>query len=609
MGGGGIRVGWVEEPGAAARSGPAHGASGTAHANGAAQAHRAAHANGAGHGNSPAHGHGAVTVKGAGKPPRPARTPEAHPAGKPGPREAQSGRLHPEGPAVPARGTLAGPPAARPRDAKAIKHFVLDTNVLLHDPGCLFVFQEHEVVIPFTVIEELDTFKRDERDRGRNAREVIRHLDRLRTMGRLVDGVPWGGACDPKDRRAGGSSPEATGVVRIDVGQHPRPPMLAEDKPDNRIVAVAFAMHARGAPVVFVSKDLNARIKADALGVRTEDFENQKVDADRLYTGFFSATVDRELIDDLYRDRVLPVSRVEAAVAGLPEGQSPARSLAARAGVGPVAVGRGGAAAAVEANQFVILRDAEDESHTGLARRIGDTDQMTPVTGPRKPVFGILARNLQQTMALDLLLDDDVRMVTLLGTAGTGKTLLAVAAGMAKVFSEQRYDKMLVARPIMPMGRDIGYLPGTKDDKLGAWMQPIFDNLSYLLSTRGATGQQQAESLSAEQRIEKLISGGQLVLEPLTYIRGRSIPHQFMIVDEAQNLTPHEVKTIVSRIGEGTKVVLTGDVGQIDNPYLDSASNGLAYAIEKMKGLRMVGHVTLARSERSELASLAAALL
>ena len=219
-----------------------------------------------------------------------------------------------------------------------------------------------------------------------------------------------------------------------------------------------------------------------------------------------------------------------------------------------------------------------------------------------------MARNVQQTMALDLLMDDEVRMVTLLGSAGTGKTLVAIAAGMAKVFSEQRYDKLLVARPIMPMGRDIGYLPGDKDEKLGAWMQPIFDNLSYLLSTRGAQGQH-AESHSTEQRVEKLIADGKLVLEPLTYIRGRSIPHQFMIVDEAQNLTPHEVKTIASRVGEGTKLVLTGDVGQIDNPYLDQSSNGLSYAVEKMKGLGIVGHVTLSRSERSQLASLAASRL
>jgi PhoH-like ATPase len=210
-------------------------------------------------------------------------------------------------------------------------------------------------------------------------------------------------------------------------------------------------------------------------------------------------------------------------------------------------------------------------------------------------------------MALDLLLDEEIKMITLLGSAGTGKTLVAIAAGMTKVFNEERYDKLLVARPIMPMGRDIGYLPGDKDEKLTAWMQPIFDNLGYLLSTRGAGGQ--AESHTTEQRIERLIADGKLVLEPLTYIRGRSIPHQFMIVDEAQNLTPHEVKTIASRVGEGTKLVLTGDIGQIDNPYLDQSSNGLSYAVEKMKGIRLVGHVTLAKSERSELASIAASRL
>jgi len=222
--------------------------------------------------------------------------------------------------------------------------------------------------------------------------------------------------------------------------------------------------------------------------------------------------------------------------------------------------------------------------------------------------MGLMARNVQQTMVLDALMDDDIKFVTLLGGAGTGKTLLALAAGMAKVFTEERFDKLLVARPIMPMGRDIGYLPGDKDEKLTAWMQPIFDNLQYLLSTRGAQSQS-ADSHSVEQRIAKLMADGKLVLEPLTYIRGRSIPHQFMIVDEAQNLTPHEIKTIASRVGEGTKLILTGDIGQIDNPYLDQSSNGLAYSIEKMKGVRLFAHVTLAKSERSELASLAASLL
>jgi PhoH-like ATPase len=480
--------------------------------------------------------------------------------------------------------------------AQGVKHFVVDTNVLLHDPNALFVFEEHEVVIPFTVIEELDRFKRDDGDRGRNAREAIRQLDRLRTAGRLVDGVRWGELNSGAKVSGTRSRPQSrkdlsprSGSVRIDVDMHERPPMLGEDKADNRIIAVALDMARQGVNVVFVSKDLSARIKADALGLKTEDFENSKVNADALYTGAMSADVPGEFIDELYRDRMLPLARLsEFLVHTGPDGQTIERQLLA--------------------NQFLMLRDSDDEGHTGLARRLADTDHVIPVSGPRKPTFGIMARNVQQTMALDLLMDEEVRMVTLLGSAGTGKTLVAVAAGMAKVFSEERYDKLLVARPIMPMGRDIGYLPGSKDDKLQAWMQPIFDNVAYLLSTRGAPNQN-ADSLTTEQRIEKLIAGGQLVLEPLTYIRGRSIPHQFMIVDEAQNLTPHEVKTIVSRIGEGTKLVLTGDVGQIDNPYLDSASNGLAYAIEKMKGLGVVGHVTLSKSERSELASLAANLL
>ena len=489
--------------------------------------------------------------------------------------------------------------ARRPGDKPGIKHFVIDTNVLLHDPAALFVFEEHEVVIPFMVIEEIDTFKRDVGDRGRNARECIRNLDQLREIGRLADGVNWASVPTLPDRvkikrPIGGSAP-LTGMVRVDITTPTRPSILEADKPDNRIIAVAYAMQLAGVTnVVFVSKDLNARIKADALGLRTEDFENQKVDADKLYQGHVTLDVAGDLIDELYRDRMLPIDRLDEALTVVgPDGSTGQRSL--------------------YGNQFVHLRDLDDESHTGLARRLADTDHLIPVTNPRKPTFGILPRNVQQTMAMDLLMDDDIRMVTLLGSAGTGKTLVAVAAGMAKVFSEERYDKLLVARPIMPMGRDIGYLPGTKDDKLAAWMMPIFDNLAYLLSTRGATigngHQQHAESHSTEQRMQKLIADGKLVLEPLTYIRGRSIPHQFMIVDEAQNLTPHEIKTIISRIGDGTKIVLTGDIQQIDNPYLDAASNGLSYAIEKMKGLSIVGHVTLDKSERSELASLAAALL
>lgn len=454
------------------------------------------------------------------------------------------------------------------------KHFVLDTNVLLHNPSSLFMFADNEVVIPFIVLEELDKFKKQNDDVGRNARQVIRHLDRLRSKGRLADGVKWNGE---------------GGQIRVDFSNEERPQWLRSESPDNRIIAVAWALTQKGDPTVFISKDINARLKSDALGIETQDFEAQKVDADRLYSGYIDIRVPKEQIDILYNEKHLDIEQLKPyLVEQTDDGKE--REIT------------------IHGNQFVQLRDMGDDSHTGLARRLGDTEHLIPIHGPRKPVFGVIARNVQQTMAMDLLLDDEIKLVTMLGSAGTGKTLLAIAAGMMKTLNEERFDKLLVARPIMPMGRDIGYLPGDKDEKLSAWMQPIFDNLTYLLSTRGA-GSQHAESQGTDQRINALISSGQLVLEPLTYIRGRSIPNQFMIIDEAQNLTPHEVKTIVSRVGERTKIVLTGDVGQIDNPYLDTSSNGLSYVVERMKGQALVGHVTLARSERSELASLAGQIL
>lgn len=458
------------------------------------------------------------------------------------------------------------------------KFYVLDTNVLLHNPNALFVFQENHVVIPYPVLEELDAMKRREDDVGRAARSSIRFLDRLRKYGKLTEGVQL----SKLGVKAGG----ATGTLSIDINDHDRPPIIASEQPDNRIIAAAWALHREGKRAVFVTKDLAARIKSDSLGIQSEDFRNQQVDGDRLYTGYLELETSAEIIDTLYRDRMLEVESLEEYLeVENPDGDNYTRELTP--------------------NQFVILTDAQDDGHSGLARRLADTEHLIPVAQQKKPTFGIVARNVQQTLALDLLLDDDIKLVTLLGSAGTGKTLLALAAGMTKVFQEERFDKLLVARPIMPMGRDIGYLPGDKDEKLGAWMQPIFDNLSYLMSTRGAPNQN-AESKTSEQRTDKLLADGRLVLEPLTYIRGRSIPHQFMIVDEAQNLTPHEVKTIISRIGEGTKLILTGDIGQIDHPYLDSSSNGLSYAVERMRGLGIVGHITLEKSERSTLASLAA---
>ncbi len=459
----------------------------------------------------------------------------------------------------------------KPSSKGEVKSFVLDTNVLLHNPASLFMFADNEVVIPFAVLEELDRFKKQNDDVGRNCREAIRHLDRLRRKGHLSEGVAWNGK---------------GGVIRVEFAEEHRPAWLKNESADNRVIGVAWALGQQGKHAIVISKDINVRLKSDGMGIETQDFEAQKVDADRLYSGYTSIATPSEVIDRLYREKQLPLEEIAPYLKTVDEEGEEV----------PVELSD---------NEFVQLTDMADTSHSGLSRLLADTGHLIPVHGPRRPVFGIMARNVQQTMALDLLLDDEIQLVTLLGSAGTGKTLLAIAAGMQKVFTEERYDKLLVARPIMPLGRDIGYLPGTKDEKLGAWMQPIFDNLSYLLSTRGA-GTQHAESKSPEQRIQSLMASGRLVLEPLTYIRGRSIPHQFIIVDEAQNLTPHEVKTIVSRVGEGTKIVLTGDVGQIDNPYLDTASNGLAYTVERMRNQPMVGHVTLAKSERSELASLAA---
>jgi len=470
------------------------------------------------------------------------------------------------------------------------KTFVIDTSVLLHNSSAIFVFEENNVVIPFAVLEEIDKFKSVSSDVGRNARQCIRYLDMLRGRGRLIEGVRLSDGLEPAtnnpDRRP---NDPPSGTLRIDPIDHERPAAIRADTNDNRIIASALALKAKGENVVFVSKDINARIKADALDIVAEDFENQKVDVDHLYQGYATLRVEGDKIDQLYAEKMLPLDELREHLTHTDAAGTTFHHQ-------------------IEPNQFVLLIDKVDEGHTGLGRRLADTEHLIPISSPRKPVFGIMARNVQQTMAIDLLLDDEVKLVTLLGTAGTGKTLLAVAAGMAKVFNEETYEKLLVARPIMPMGRDIGYLPGDKDEKLTAWMQPIFDNLAYLLSTRGHP-LQSAESHTTEQRVAKLIADGRLVLEPLTYIRGRSIPHQFIIVDEAQNLSPHEVKTIVSRVGESTKIVFTGDIEQIDNPYLDSSSNGLSYLVERMKGAGAVGHVMLARSERSELASLATSRL
>ena len=440
----------------------------------------------------------------------------------------------------------------------AKKYFVLDTNVLLHDPGALTAFTDNEVVLPFRVIEELDKFKKGSDDTGRHARQVIRFLDRLRVKGRLADGVVV---------------QETGGTVRIVMDdQTPSHPILAGGNADDRIIGVAYRLMQEGKATTFISKDINARIKSDALGIRTMDFEKQKVDFDRIYMG--------------YRE-------VEADAAAL-------RGLESENGIEPPADD-------LQPNEFVLFKGAGDAKAPVVGRFDAGRKRVVPLRFADKTIQNVSARNPQQRMAMELLMLDSVRLVTLMGPAGTGKTLLAVACGMQKVLVEKQYEKLLVSRPIIPFGQDIGYLPGAKEEKLWQWMQPIFDNLAYILRTkRNVPPGKKGGDGGMDERISNLVDSGALELEALTYIRGRSIPDQFIIVDEAQNLTPHEVKTVVSRVGEDSKIVLTGDPYQIDNPYLDSSSNGLAYAAERMKGLGLAGHVMLTKSERSELASLAA---
>lgn len=431
------------------------------------------------------------------------------------------------------------------------KFFVLDTNVLLHNSESIHSFADNAVVLPMTVIEELDRFKSHNDELGRNARRVIRELDSLRRKGSLGEGVMT----------------DNGGLLKVDTEKNLNTDAGIDlSVPDNRILAVAHSLHLRGDRVIFVSKDINARIKADALGIDVMDYEKQKINFDELYAGH----------------RAVPV---------------PAEVLSAFGEARQHVLDDGG----LFPNEFVLLVDEGNEKHTMLGRA-RDERTIVPLHQQWEGAWHTRARSMEQRMAFELLLDPAVELVTLVGQAGTGKTLLALAAALESTVKQERYEKILVSRPIVPLGRDIGYLPGTKDEKLSFWMQPIFDNLSYLLRD----GRKREAEGSVQMKIEKMMRSHYLEMEALTYIRGRSIPNQYVIVDEAQNLTPHEVKTIVSRAGEGTKMVLTGDPYQIDNPYLDSSSNGLTYTVEKMKGLPIFGHVTLTRSERSGLAAAAA---
>ncbi len=428
------------------------------------------------------------------------------------------------------------------------KTFVIDTNVFIHKPDAITSFRNSDIVIPLWVLEELDKLKTYSDERGRNARHAIRFLDEIVVKGSIIEGV----------KMDNGS------VLRI--ASH-RPDILPHDihsnESDNRILLTALALQQEGRQVFFVSKDINARVKAAALGLKAVDYEKQKVDIHSLYSGVRSANASSDTAKELtstgsitWKDEMSPNEYVELSVSGNGE---------------PLLARYNASFGTLEYRPLEI-----------------------------EPVSGILPLNIQQRIALDLLLDDSISLVTLVGKAGTGKTLLAIAAGLCKVLEDKQYARMLVTRPVVPFGKDIGYLPGAKEEKLSHWMQPLFDNLELILSVY---------KKDKVRTVDALLSNNLIEIEALTYIRGRSLPNQYIIIDEAQNLSPHEIKTIVSRAGEDTKVVLTGDPYQIDSPYLDSNSNGLTYLVEIFKNLDVFGHVTLEKSERSRLAELAAELL
>ncbi|MTI47489.1 PhoH family protein [Sporosalibacterium faouarense] len=443
------------------------------------------------------------------------------------------------------------------------KVFVLDTSVLLEDPSSLFSFDDNEVIIPVVVLEEIDHKKRLGDDIGRNARHVSRILDNLREKGsHLQKGITL----------------ENGGTLRVElnhkhfdeVGEY-----FNERSNDNRILAVALNLLKEeeniksDKQIILVSRDVLVRVKANALGIDSQDYLSGRIISNQdMYYGFESVKISPSLIDKFYAEGFLDIS------------SKPFNKYL------------------TNPHQFFILKDIFGSSKSAIGKYNSNSDRLEQLHLGEQDVWGIRARNAQQKMALELLLDDSIPLVTITGRAGTGKTLLALASGLYKTEELNRYKKLLVARPIVPMGKDLGFLPGDKDEKLRPWIQPIYDNLEYIFGTR------------RNRDIEDIVVGmKKLEVEALTFIRGRTIPNQFIIIDEAQNLTKHEVKTIVSRVGENSKIVLVGDPEQIDHPYLDSSSNGLVYIVEKFKEYNEGAHINLIKGERSTLAQLAADIL
>lgn len=433
----------------------------------------------------------------------------------------------------------------------AIKSFVLDTNVLLHDPDSIFAFADNKVVIPLTVIEELDRFKKFNDEHGRSARQISRILDGLRLKGKLSQGVPI----------------KNGGTLFIEMmHQVSFPEEFSVSKDDHQILSVALYLKQKGENVIFITKDINLRIKAEILDINTQDYEKAKVKIDEIYKGWREIQVSSDRIDYFYKNSKLVL-----------EGD-------------------------FYPNEFVALKDVAGSSKSALAKYSVKDKALLPLFHINSQPWGLKPLNIEQRFAFELLLCNEISLVTLIGLPGAGKTLLALAAGLQKTVEEHQFRKLYIARPIIPMGKDIGFLPGTKEEKLSSWMGAINDNLEFLID-KGH------DDSKVDEKIDYLFSSGQIEIDSLTYIRGRSLPRQYIIIDDAQNLTPHEIKTIISRAGTGTKIVLTGDPYQIDNPYLDASSNGLTYLVERFKGQPVYGHLMFSKSERSELAALSSELL
>jgi PhoH-like ATPase len=435
-----------------------------------------------------------------------------------------------------------------------VKNYILDTNVLLHDPNSILAFKGNNVLIPIEVNEEIDRFKRESSELGQNARTVSRMFDGLRAKGHLNKGVKL----------------DNGGMLRIifheNNGQNGSP--FGNNTVDSRIVGLSLAVHKAEPKVaaILVTKDINLRIKADTLGLSAEDYETDRVLLTELYTGMIEITVSAEKMSRF---------RVEGEL-----------DLNGHGTYFP--------------NEYCTLMEETNTKRTALTKVDPSGKKVVPILDCREGVWGIKPRNREQHFAFDALLDDRIKLVTLMGKAGTGKTLMAMAAGLKRTVLDREFRRLVVARPTVSMGRELGFLPGSLEEKLNPWMQPIHDALELLSDLNMG---------SDHRRSTDLMRSGTIVVEALSYIRGRSIAHQFMVIDEAQNLTPLEVKTIITRVGQGTKIIFTGDPYQIDNPYVDSSSNGFNYIISKFRDQTIAAHIELQKGERSELAELAANIL